>query len=35
MSRNDASVTKMKRKAYEKELNKLQVQLCHLLDHLY
>src|SRR6201995_3772773 len=30
MSQDDASETKMKRKAYEKELNKLQVKLCHL-----
>jgi polyphosphate kinase len=30
MSQDDASVAKMKRKAYEKELRKLQVQLCHL-----
>src|SRR6201999_3169842 len=29
MSQND-SATKMKRKAYEKELHKLQVRLCHL-----
>src|ERR1700704_1072948 len=32
MSRDDASVTKMKRKAYEEELRKLQVQLCHLQE---
>jgi polyphosphate kinase len=32
MSRDDASVTKMKRKAYEKELRQLQVQLCHLQE---
>jgi polyphosphate kinase len=30
MSQDDASVAKMKRKAYEKELRRLQVQLCHL-----
>jgi polyphosphate kinase 2 len=30
MSRDDESAAKMKRKAYEKELRKLQVQLCHL-----
>src|SRR5436309_1435559 len=30
MARNDASEAKMKRKTYEKELHKLQVQLCHL-----
>lgn len=32
MTRDDASVTKMKRKAYENELLKLQVQLCHLQE---
>src|SRR6201990_3012178 len=32
MSRDDDSAAKMKRKAYEKELRKLQVQLCHLQE---
>jgi polyphosphate kinase 2 len=32
MSRDDESAAKMKRKAYEKELRKLQVQLCHLQE---
>src|SRR6187399_2993372 len=30
MAKDDASATKMKRKVYEKELRKLQVELCHL-----
>src|SRR6201990_678674 len=30
MSRDDDSAAKMKRKAYEKELRRLQVELCHL-----
>jgi polyphosphate kinase 2 len=32
MTQDDASATKMKRKNYEKELRKLQVQLCHLQE---
>src|SRR5712671_2830671 len=32
MARDDASASRMKRKAYEKELRKLQVQLCHLQE---
>src|SRR5499433_919887 len=32
MAANDESAKKMKRKAYEKELHKLQVELCHLQD---
>ncbi len=32
MSKDDDSAAKMKRKAYEKELRKLQVQLCHLQE---
>lgn len=32
MSKDDATATRMKRKAYEKELRSLQVQLCHLQE---
>jgi polyphosphate kinase len=32
MARDDPSASRMKRKTYEKELRKLQVQLCHLQD---
>jgi polyphosphate kinase len=32
MAKNDAASSKMKRKDYEKELRKLQVQLCHLQE---
>ena len=32
MARDDPSASRMKRKAYEKELRKLQVQLCHLQE---
>src|SRR5260370_5102650 len=32
MARDDASASRMKRKAYESELRKLQVQLCHLQE---
>jgi polyphosphate kinase 2 (PPK2 family) len=32
MARDDESATKMKRKDYEKELSRLQVQLCHLQE---
>src|SRR3954452_13921974 len=31
-SRDDGSDTRMKRKAYEKELHKLQIELCHLQE---
>ena len=32
MAKDDSASSKMKRKAYEKELRKLQVQLCHLQE---
>src|SRR4030081_383658 len=32
MAQDEASASKMKRKIYEKELRKLQVQLCHLQE---
>src|SRR5437763_16641352 len=32
MARDDPSTSRMKRKTYEKELRKLQVQLCHLQE---
>src|SRR5258707_1406272 len=32
MERDDASESKLKRKTYEKELRKLQVELCHLQE---